>query len=100
MARPIIDRFQATGRLRTTEGGATTVGYDYGLLLFTLSELGHPLAGKVYDRMLDVLDSTGSWVEYYRDDQPVGCPYRPYESGINLEAALRFAFRSAARPNR
>jgi hypothetical protein len=44
--------------------------------------------------MMDVRDAAGAWVEYYRDDAPVGCPCRPYESGINLEAALRYAARA------
>jgi hypothetical protein len=90
-AREIIERYERSGRLSTTRDGAITVGYDYGLLLYTLNELGHPLADRVYDRMLDVRDATGAWVEYYREDRPTGCPCRPYESGINLEAALRYA---------
>jgi hypothetical protein len=87
----IVDRYEHTGRLTTTTDGTGTVGYDFGLFLYTLTELGHPLAERVYRHMLDVRDPAGAWVEYYRDDRPVGCPCRPYESGINLEAALHFA---------
>ncbi len=95
-AGEIIRRYERTGRLATTPDSPATVGYDFGLLLYTLTELGHPMAGRVYRHMLDVRDSTGAWVEYYRDDRPVGCPCRPYESGINLEAALRYAMRRTA----
>jgi hypothetical protein len=96
-AAGIVSRYERTGLLTTTEGGTGTVGYDFGLLLFTLTVLGHPLAERVYRHMMSVRDSAGAWVEYYRDGEPVGCPCRPYESGINMEAALRFA-RSTARP--
>jgi hypothetical protein len=92
----IIERYERTGRLTTSPEGTRTVGYDFGLLLFTLTELGHPLAERVYRHMLDVRDATGAWVEYYDDDRPVGCPCRPYESGINLEAALHFAMHRTA----
>jgi hypothetical protein len=89
-AAGIIERYERTGRLTTTADGTGTVGYDFGLLLYTLTVLGHPLAERVYRHMLDVRDAAGAWVEYYRDGQPVGCPCRPYESGINLDAALHF----------
>lgn len=95
-AGEIIERYERTGRLTTTADSPVTVGYDFGLFLHTLTALGHPLADRVYRHMLDVRDSTGAWVEYYRDDRPVGCPCRPYESGINLEAALRYAMQGTA----
>jgi hypothetical protein len=89
----ITGRYERTGQLTTTPERSGTVGYDFGLLLYTLAELDHPLADRVYRHMMNVRDSAGAWVEYYRDDTPMGCPCRPYESGINLEAALRFALR-------
>ena len=93
VAADIIERYQRTGRLTTTPDSPGTVGFDFGLLLYTLAELYHPLASRVYRHMMDVRDSAGAWVEYYRDDRPMGCPCRPYESGINLEAGLHFALR-------
>ena len=92
----IIERYERLGRLTTTAEGTGTVGYDFGLLLYTLTELGHPLAERVYRSMLDVRDSAGAWVEYYEEDRPIGCPCLAFESGINLEAALHFAMHRMA----
>ncbi len=92
----ILDLYRKNGWLPSSPDGARTVGYDYGLLLYTLTELAHPMAEEIYRRMMSVLDSTGAWVEYYQNDAPIGCPCRPYESGINLEAAIHFLSSRAA----
>jgi hypothetical protein len=91
MLRPIAESYAATGRLPSRPDGSTTVGYDYGLLLYTLAELDHPLARKVYERTLSVLDSSGAWTEYYSEGVPSGTRCRPWESGINIEALLKYA---------
>lgn len=69
------------------------VGYDYGLLLFNLVKYGMDFAicEMVYDRLLDMVDDTGVWTEYYINDKPCGTRYRPWESGINMDALLNFA---------
>jgi hypothetical protein len=41
--------------------------------------------------MMNMLDETGAWVEYYIEGKPNGTFCRPWESAINLEAAIRFA---------
>jgi len=87
----IARQYKDTGKLPSRPSGNITVGYDYGLLLYNLVETNHPLAIDVYRKMLAQLDSAGSWVEYYEDTTPKGCRYRPWESAINLEAALHFA---------
>lgn len=89
----IARQFSASGRLPSRPGDpdGITVGYDYGFLLYALSVLRHPLADLVYTRMLDLLDSRGAWVEYYADGKPLGTRCRPWESAINLEAAIRYA---------
>jgi len=61
----------------TNEAGAYSVGYDYGFLLNALAALNHPLAADLYQRTLDLLDPTGSWVEYYLDNRPMGTRCRP-----------------------
>jgi hypothetical protein len=33
----------------------------------------------------------GAWVEYYKDGNPQGCRYRPWESAINIEAIIEYA---------
>jgi hypothetical protein len=43
--------------------------------------------------MLSVLDSTGAWVEYYVDGHPNGTFCRPWESAINLEAAIDYVMK-------
>ena len=37
-------------------------------------------------RMLEVLDETGAWVEYYDNKKPFNCRCRPWESAINIDA--------------
>ena len=86
-----IDIYKGSGKFPSRPDGNITVGYDYGLLLYNLSYLDHPLAKEIYTKMLSVLDSTGSWVEYYLDKNPMGTRYRPWESSINMEAAIQFA---------
>lgn len=89
-ARRIVELFEATGRLPSRPDVDVAVGYDPGLLLFTLTELGHPAAQAVYDRMMAMRDPVGVWVEYYEEGAPRGTRCRPWESGINLEAAIHF----------
>lgn len=87
----IIEQYQINGNLPSRPEGNRSVGYDYGLLLYNLVKLDHPLAQRIYNNMMGILDSTGSWVEYYEYGQPMGTRCRPWESGINLEAAIYYA---------
>jgi hypothetical protein len=91
MTAEILRSYHSTGRLPSRPDGNTTVGYDYGLLLFNLTLLGSPSQKEIYEKMLSLLDDTGSWVEYYADGRPTGTRYRPCESSINLEAAIDYA---------
>jgi hypothetical protein len=97
LVEEIITRYQRTGWLpsspgETAPGGEDiSVGYDYGFLLFALTKLDQPMAGELYDKTLSLVDSTGAWVEYYRDHHPEGTRCRPWESAINLEALLYYA---------
>jgi hypothetical protein len=92
----IAERYHQSGRLPSRQDAASTgmsrsVGYDCGLLLYALTELRHPLAAELYEKMLSLLDATGAWVEYYANDRPQGTRYRPWESAMNLEATLHWA---------
>ena len=40
--------------------------------------------------MMDLRDSSVSWVEYYVDGYPYNTPCRPWESSINIAAALKY----------
>ncbi len=95
--RPLVARiahlYETTGRLpsRPDDPRRTTVGYDYGLLLYALVELGHPLAPRLFEQTLSLLDPAGAWVEYYVDHRPAGTRCRPWESAVNIEALLHYA---------
>jgi hypothetical protein len=91
IADHLAEGFQRTGQLPSSPDGATTVGYDYGFLLYTLAELGHPTRHVLYQEMMERRDATGAWVEYYRNGVPSSTRCRAWESAINIEAALRYA---------
>ena len=84
----VVALYERTGRV---SGQDRILGYDFGMFLYALCETGHPLRDEVYDRMMSLRDGAGAWVEYYVDGRPSGCGCRPWESGINIEAAIRYA---------
>ena len=93
LSSPIIKlaaQYEASGLLpsRPEDPSGLTVGYDYGLFLFALTALKHPLAAEIFQLTLDRRDSTGAWVEYYRAGQPIATRCRPWETSINIEALL------------
>lgn len=87
---PAFALFGRTGSLPSNLAGTRALGYDYGLLLYNLVKLGHPLAEKALEKMLGLLDATDAWVEYYDGDRPFNCRARPWESAINIEAAIEY----------
>lgn len=95
----ILSRFIHAGRNHNAQVSlvpdqqSKAVGYDYGFLLYALKALDDPRASEIYRQMMAVLDQTGAWVEYYRDDQPMGTRCRPWESAINLEAVLNWTLK-------
>ncbi|MDB5024932.1 MAG: hypothetical protein JWP78_2687 [Mucilaginibacter sp.] len=91
MVDDIVSSYKKTGKLSSGANENTTVGYDYGFFLYSLSKLKDPLQTDIYINMLDVLDKTGAWVEYYQNNMPKGTRYRPWESAINIEAAIDYA---------
>ena len=79
--------------------GKNVVGYEAGLLLYVLS-------GVKVDENIDISDiaveverlrrcsgGAGVWVEYYLNGEvsPSCCPYRPWESAINLCGLIKYA---------
>ena len=82
--------FQARGDFPLTPGKSHMVGYDMGLLLYAAVELQHLAAAKIASQVLARADSTGAWSEYYREKQHMGTRCRPWESGINIAALLRY----------
>ena len=75
---------------------ANAVGYEYGVILYTLAERFPPSDLPAYRDLLDELlrdRVTGAvWTEYYRNGKPsaASCPYRPWESAINLCGILAY----------
>jgi len=86
----IVTQYKDTGRLPSRPDGEVAVGYDYGLLLYALVELGHPMGRDLYEKTLALADATGAWAEYYRNHQPAGTRCRPWESAIDVEALLHW----------
>lgn len=75
---------------------ANTVGYEYGVILYTLSRLLPAADLPAYRDLLDELLADrvegAVWTEYYRNGKPspASCPYRPWESAINLCGILAY----------
>ncbi|MDP4205512.1 MAG: hypothetical protein Q8859_05905, partial [Bacteroidota bacterium] len=93
MLKELIKLYQKTGKITINQQDERLLGYDYGLFLYALTEFNHPLAGEIYRKMMDLRDGSGAWVEYYNGKEPSGCRYRPWESGINIEAAIHYVGR-------
>lgn len=83
----VVDLYRRTGRIDERN---IVLGYDYGLFLYALSEYDHPLSEEIYRKMMDLRDSSLSWVEYYVDGIPYNTPCRPWESSVNIAAALKY----------
>ena len=86
--------------IRKSGYGATnpdnTVGYEYGVILYTLARLLPAADLPAYRDLLDELLADrvegAVWTEYYRNGSPspASCPYRPWESAINLCGILAY----------
>lgn len=72
--------------------GKNRVGYEFGYLLFALMRIhaDNDLLQSVAKTTLNLVDDVGAWSEYYVKGKPFNTRYRPWESGINLEALLCF----------
>ncbi|MBE6732172.1 MAG: hypothetical protein E7564_10835 [Ruminococcaceae bacterium] len=72
------------------------VGYEYGVILYTLAKLLPASKLPSYRDLLNALLSNrvegAVWTEYYRNGKPSldSCPYRPWESAINLCGILAY----------
>ena len=90
-ARDMARQYLETGRLPSRPDGELSVGYDYGLLLYSLCAFNAPEAEALFARTMAARDDAGAWSEYYLAHQPIGTRCRPWESGINLCAVLAYA---------
>ncbi|OUS78414.1 hypothetical protein B1748_02120 [Paenibacillus sp. MY03] len=87
----IIIQYERDGSLPSKPNSTITLGYDYGLFLYGLTVLQHPLSNEIFEKILSIRDSVGAWTEYYINEKPQGTRYRPWEGGMNLESAIHYA---------
>ena len=87
----IKNNYIKSGQISSRPGVNIVIGYEYGFLLYALSKFHDPVADKVFENTMSVVDESGAWVEYYQDGKPMGCRYRPWESAINIEAIIEYA---------
>ncbi len=88
--KPYKETFEKNGYIPSRENGTRSLGYDMGLLLYNLTYINDPKKDDVLKAMLDFLDETGVWVEYYDNKIPANCRCRPWESAINMEALIYY----------
>lgn len=67
---------------------AKKVGYDMGLATYAVQRYLPDLSETMLKNLLGLRDAVGAWTEYYVEDKPSGCMYRPWESAINIAALL------------
>ncbi len=84
-----IDEFRRTGKLPSCPGGERNLGYDYGLLLYAAAQYEIE-ADDLLSSMIGLRDDIGAWWEYYNSGVRSGTGCRPWESGINISAAVRY----------
>ncbi len=89
MVQPLKENFHRHGVISGLEAGE--VGYSYGFFLMALLKLEDPMAQEIYDYIFNLLDEAGAWVEYYKNGVAFNTRCRPWESGINIEALIRFS---------
>lgn len=87
----IRNNYLNSGQISSRKGEKKVIGYEYGFFLYALAVLQDPIADKVFEDTMAAVDESGAWVEYYNDGKPMGCRYRPWESGINIEAIIKYA---------
>jgi hypothetical protein len=74
------------------------IGCAPGDLLSNLAAVRHPLAGRAFEGLLGSASKSGEWVEVHKPDRPshgygdgmYANRYRPWESGLNLDAILLY----------
>lgn len=82
---------ERNGHFYSDDEKKKNVGYDYGLLLYNLVAHGLPGKDRVCEKLLSLADEAGAWSEYYIEDRHSGNRYRPWESGINVDALITYA---------
>lgn len=74
----------------STEDSAKNTGYEYGLLLYGLTQVNSLYADAAAALALNARDEEGVWAEYYSDWKPTGMRWRIWETGVNICALLQY----------
>ena len=85
-----VEKFEDSNKEKSN---LNTVGYELGLLLYLLSKRKMVKEAEfVFDKLMSQINDQNVWVEYYCDNKPSerSCPYRPWESAINLTGIVEF----------
>lgn len=85
----LITAYKEKGSMPTAAGVNAIVGYDLGLFINALPAAYREEKEMLLQKMLSLRDAAGAWVEYYLNDQPENTMCRPWESGINIMAAVK-----------
>lgn len=87
----LVDKMKKDGYVYSDDAHKKNIGYDYGLLLYNL--VLYDMDGKemVYNKVLDLMDDVGTWSERYIESRFDGVRFRPWESGINVDALIEYA---------
>lgn len=85
----LIREYKEKGSMPTAAGVNAIVGYDLGLFINGLPAHYYEEKELLLQKMLSLRDAAGAWVEYYLNDQPENTMCRPWESGINIMAAVK-----------
>jgi len=85
----LVKGYKEKGSMPTGSEVNAIVGYDLGLFINALSNAYLSEMKLLLEKMLSLRDATGVWVEYYINDMPFNTMCRPWESGINIMAAVK-----------
>lgn len=99
LADGVLSEARDDGHIPSVPGTTGCVGYDPGLLLMTLTKLGHPAVDRALSRLLSMADDAGAWNEYYGEGDRVrvaNCRARPWESGVNAAAVVAYLARHSS----
>ncbi len=90
-----VQIFDKEGTLPSSPDINRCLGYDYGLLLRAMTDIGgyDETAEKLYKLTLTVSIPTFVWSEYYNNNITSGTLYRPWESSINISALINYALK-------
>jgi hypothetical protein len=91
--KQVVDNYRATGHVSAQN---RILGYDYGMFLYGLAAFDHPMKKEIFDKMMDLRDATGAWVEYYDNNEaPSGLPLpsvgerHQHRCGVALRLAVK-----------